>query len=131
MAPSSRTIVKGLLTTTIVPGTFMTLMGLGLVPVDDGVVAVAAPFIEPLGIPFRAFVRVLGPSKILAALSLWKVGPMPEWFARIGLMASSCCALYGHGVLGEPVVAPLAFIGLISSLYVMDHLDAGKEGKKE
>ena len=128
---NAKTIVKGLLSTAIVPGTFMTLMGLGLVPVDDKLASIAAPFIGPIGLPFRAFVCVLGPCKILGSLALWKIGPMPEWFARIGLMVSSSCAVYGHSSIGDPVAPPLGYIGLMFVLYALDYVETREEIKKE
>ena len=128
---NAKTIVKGLLSTSIVPGTFMTLMGVGLIPVDDKLASIAAPFIGPIGLPFRAFVCVLGPCKILGALGLWEIGPLPEWFARIGLTVAASCAAYGHSSIGDPVIPPLGYIGLMFVLYALDYVETGKGAKKE
>mmetsp|Transcript_13311 Transcript_13311/g.27963 ORF Transcript_13311/g.27963 Transcript_13311/m.27963 type:complete len:130 (-) Transcript_13311:2727-3116(-) len=125
--PTPRTIVKALLSPSIVPGTFFTLIGLGLVPMDDGTLSVAAPFINPLGIPIRPFLLVLGPCKIMGALSLWGIGPMPEWFARGGLALSAACAAYGHSAIGESMVPGIMVIGLIGCLYALDNKEKGKK----
>lgn len=105
----------------------MTLIGLGLVPVDENMLSVAAPFINPFGIPLRPFLLVLGPCKVLGVLSLWGIGPMPEWFARIGLAVASVCAAYGHSTIGESIVPPLIYFGFIGSLYALDNKEKGKK----
>lgn len=126
--PSATTIVKSLMTGIVLPGTFMTLMGLGVVPVDEKMSSMAAPFLDPFGIPVKQFFLLLGPCKILGGLSLWGIGPMPEWFARIGLIVSSVCGGYGHYFIGDSVVAPVVYLGMIGSLYF---LDPNLKGKKE
>ncbi|KAL7541834.1 hypothetical protein ACHAXR_011245 [Thalassiosira sp. AJA248-18] len=126
MAPTTKTIVKALMTPVVVPGLFLTLMGLGLVPVDEGVASVAAPFITPLNIPVRPFFCVLGPCKLLAGFALWKKGPMPEGVARVGLTIASACALYGHYAVGDNVVGPLVYLGFLASLYALDSAEKGK-----
>eukprot|EP00537_Pseudo-nitzschia_pungens_P016094 CAMPEP_0172402942 /NCGR_PEP_ID=MMETSP1061-20121228/56935_1 /TAXON_ID=37318 /ORGANISM="Pseudo-nitzschia pungens, Strain cf. pungens" /LENGTH=129 /DNA_ID=CAMNT_0013137127 /DNA_START=84 /DNA_END=473 /DNA_ORIENTATION=- len=125
--PTPQTIVKALMTPVGIAGSFMTLMGLGLVPVDQKVVGIAAPFLTAFGIPFRPFAVVLGSCKILGAMSLWGTGPMPEWFARIGLGFASVCAVYGHHSIGDSVVGPVVYLGLIGSLYALDSSEKGKK----
>ena len=125
--PSTATIVKSLATGIVLPGTFMTLMGLGLVPIDEKMTNIAAPFLTPFGIPMKPFMCVLGPCKILGGLSLWGIGPMPAWFARIGLIISSVCGGYGHYTVGDAVVGPIVYIGMIGSLYFIDPLTKGKK----
>ena len=125
--PSTATIVKSLATGIVLPGTFMTLMGLGLVPIDEKVSQMAAPFLTPFGIPFRPFMCLLGPCKILGGLSLWGIGPMPEWFARIGLLIASVCGGYGHYTIGDTLVGPIVYFGMIGSLYFIDPLTKGKK----
>ena len=93
---------------------------MGVVPVDETMGQIANIFIEPFNIPLTTFLCVLGPCKILGALSLWNIGPMPQWFGRIGLLISSVCAGIGHSKIGDSVVGPVVYIGLISSLYYLD-----------
>jgi hypothetical protein len=100
------------------------------VPVDESMGQIADIFIEPLNIPLKPFFCVLGPCKILGALSLWNIGPMPQWFGRIGLIIASLCGGYGHYTIGEPVFGPVAYIGLMGSLYYLDPITMMK-GKKE
>lgn len=126
--PSLVQIVKGLCSGVAIPGTFLLFMGLGIAPLDEGLVAIANPFIGPLAIPAKPFFLTLGSCKILGVLSLWKIGPMPEWFARAGLTFAACCAAYGHHSVGEPLVPPLVYSVLISSLWVLDPLN-GKAKK--
>eukprot|EP00536_Pseudo-nitzschia_multiseries_P016567 jgi/Psemu1/313326/fgenesh1_kg.1149_\ len=125
--PTPTTVVKSLMTLAAVPGSFVLSMGLGLVSVDETLVNMAAPFLTPFGIPFKPFAVVLGSSKILAALSLWDIGPMPEWFGRIGLGFASACAVYGHHSVGESAVPPMLYLGLIGSLYVLENNGKGKK----
>mmetsp|Transcript_23008 Transcript_23008/g.48981 ORF Transcript_23008/g.48981 Transcript_23008/m.48981 type:complete len:128 (+) Transcript_23008:183-566(+) len=125
--PSATAIVKSLCTVSALPGLFMTLMGVGLAPVDEQIGKMAGPFIDPLGIPLRPFLCLLGPCKILGSFSLWGIGPMPEWFGRPGLMFSALCGAYGHSVVGESVIPPIAYVGMIFSLYFLDPLVKGKK----
>ena len=104
----------------------MTIMGLGLVPLDEAMIPVAAPFIDPFGIPMKGFLLVLGPCKILGVLALWGIGPMPEWIARLGLSLSATCAVYGHHSVGESVVPPLGYLALMGGLYALDSQGKGK-----
>ena len=126
--PKAATIAKVLATLTIIPSVPMVLMGLGLVPVDEKLVGIASPFLEPFGIPFRPFMCVLGPAKILGALSLWGIGPMPEFFGRIGLATAALCGAYGLNFVGDSTAPALVYSGIIASLYVLDPM---KKGKKE
>jgi hypothetical protein len=125
--PEAITIVKSLVTFPVIPGAFMTLMALGVVPIDEGIASVAAPFIVPFGIPIKAFLMVLGPSKILGGLSLWGKGPMPNMFAKLGLVFASACAAYGHHVIGESVVPPIMYIGMMASLVALERSSKGKK----
>ena len=118
--PEAKTIVKSLATIIILPGLYMTAQGLGVAPVDASAEAVAAPFIDPIGLPTKPFFLVLGTSKILASLSFWGVGPMPELVGRIGLIVAAGCAAIGHHINNETVVPPLIFTGLVASLFVLD-----------
>ena len=109
----------------------MILTSTGVVPLDEKMVSVAMPFIGPLGIPTRSFFLVLGSCKILGSLSLWKKGPMPEWFARLGLILSASCAAYGHYTVGDSILPPLIYAGVCSSLYFLDPLSQNREKKAE
>lgn len=123
--PELQTIVKSLCSFSVIPGIFMLAMGLGVAPVDEGLTNVAAPFLDPLGLPFRPFVLVLGGCKIVGVLSLWGRGPMPEAVGRVGLATSAMCAAYGHRSVGESVVAPVVYTAMIGALYALD----GASGK--
>jgi len=69
---------------------------------------------------------ILGPCKILGGLSLKGIGPMPEWFARIGLIIAAVCGGYGHYVVGDAIVGPFVYFGMICSLYFIDPLTTTK-----
>jgi hypothetical protein len=125
--PEAITVVKSLTTGVVLPGTFMTLMGLGVVPIDETMAMVATQFIGPLGIPLRTFLCVLGPCKILGGLSLWGIGPMPSAFGKIGLVIASACAAYGHHAIGDSPVPPLVYIGMMASLVALERSSKGKK----
>ena len=130
MKSTTTTIVRGLLSMSIIPGIGMTCIGLGLLPIDDKFVIMSTPFIQPLGIPTKVFACILGPCKILGCLALWNIGPMPEWFARFGLMFAAACGSYGHTLVGESPAPPLGYIGLMLTLYALENVGS-KKGKKE
>merc|ERR1719162_2201244 len=110
------TAIKSLASFTVIPGSFMTAMGLGLAPLDQNIMEIAAPFIAPLGIPFQPFILVLGSCKIMGALSLWGKGPMSKSVGMIGLAIASICAAYGHYTVGESFIPPIVYLGLLGSL---------------
>lgn len=118
--PEAKTIVKALASATILPGLFYTSMGLGILPVDESLKNVAAHFIDPIGLPTKPFFLILGPCKILAGLSFWGIGPMPELVARTGLLIASTCGAIGHKLNDETVLPPVIYAGLIASLFVLD-----------
>ena len=125
--PEAAPIIKKLLSPVALPGIFMAAMGLGLVPVDDNVQQLAAPFIDPLGIPFRPFSLFLGSCNFMAGLSMWGLGPMPETVARVGLMMCSGCGAYAHYNLGETFIHSLVYFSLASSLWFLDPISKGKK----
>eukprot|EP00593_Proboscia_inermis_P004630 CAMPEP_0171318478 /NCGR_PEP_ID=MMETSP0816-20121228/88952_1 /TAXON_ID=420281 /ORGANISM="Proboscia inermis, Strain CCAP1064/1" /LENGTH=129 /DNA_ID=CAMNT_0011813039 /DNA_START=24 /DNA_END=413 /DNA_ORIENTATION=- len=127
--PEAVPIIKKTLSVIAIPGTFMVMMGLGFLPVDEKMTKIAAPFIAPLGIPFQPFVACLGTCKVLAGLSMWGIGPMSDIVARIGLMLCTSCAAYGHHVVGDNVIPPIVYFGLVSSLFVLDKYKSTKEKK--
>lgn len=125
--PETTTVVKTFLTSAAIPGVFLTLMGLGVIPLDK-TEGIAAPFIEPLGIPIKPFLCVLGPAKVLGGLSLWGYGPLPEIVGRIGLMFAALCGSYGHAAIGESPVPAIVYTGLMGSLFILDK--STSKGKK-
>eukprot|EP00531_Pseudo-nitzschia_arenysensis_P019858 CAMPEP_0116136482 /NCGR_PEP_ID=MMETSP0329-20121206/11746_1 /TAXON_ID=697910 /ORGANISM="Pseudo-nitzschia arenysensis, Strain B593" /LENGTH=128 /DNA_ID=CAMNT_0003631349 /DNA_START=87 /DNA_END=473 /DNA_ORIENTATION=+ len=126
--PDAKTTIKALATVTVFPGIYYVLMGLGIAPIEDKIEQMAAPFIEPLGIPTKPFFCFLGPCKILGGLSLWGIGPMPEIVGRLGLMLAASCGAYGHSVVGESPVPPIVYAGMIASLFLLDK--STSKGKK-
>eukprot|EP00531_Pseudo-nitzschia_arenysensis_P019834 CAMPEP_0116122834 /NCGR_PEP_ID=MMETSP0329-20121206/4424_1 /TAXON_ID=697910 /ORGANISM="Pseudo-nitzschia arenysensis, Strain B593" /LENGTH=128 /DNA_ID=CAMNT_0003616705 /DNA_START=311 /DNA_END=697 /DNA_ORIENTATION=+ len=118
--PEAKTIVKALASVTILPGLIYTAMGLGLLPVEESIEKVAAPFIDPIGLPTKPFFLILGPCKILAGLSFWGIGPMPELVARIGLLIASTCGAIGHKMNDETILPPVIYAGMVASLFVLD-----------
>lgn len=126
--PEAKTIVKALATIgAILPGLYYAAQGLGVAPVDASLEPVAAPFIDPIGLPTKPFFLILGTSKILAGLSFWGVGPMPELVGRIGLIVAAGFGAIGHHINNETVVPPLIYSGLVASLFVLDK--SGSKGK--
>ena len=114
---TANTIIKALVSTAIAPGLGMLGMSTGMLLLDDKLADIAAPFINPINVPIKPFLLVLGSCKVLAGLALWKIGPMSEKFARVGLMITSACGAYGHYGVEDSVVSPLVFfwIGRMSS----------------
>ena len=92
-------------TASVIPGTVMALMGVGLIPIDEGLADIANVFLLPLHLPLRPFLTTLGLCKILGCASLWNKGPMPEVFGRYGLITANACAIYGHYAVGNSIVA--------------------------
>lgn len=105
-------------------------MGLGIIPPDEGVTAVANVFVEPLGLALRPFFVFLGVSKILGVLSIWGKGPLNKKFGIAGLMCSASCAAYGHFRVGDSILPPLFMLVLLSALAVLDAPQT-KETKNE
>lgn len=126
--PDATTSIKALATVSVFPGIYYVLMGIGIAPIEEKIEQLAAPFIEPLGIPFKSFCCFLGPCKILGGLSLWGIGPMPEIVGRLGLMLAASCGAYGHSVVGESPVPALVYAVMIASLFVLDK--SASKGKK-
>lgn len=117
--PEATTILKGFLSASAIPGVFWTLMGLGIVPLDK-TKDIAAPFIEPLGIPTNLFLCILGPAKILGVSSLWGYGPMPELVGRLGLTFSALCGAYGHASIGETPLPPIIYAAMMGGLFILE-----------
>lgn len=117
--PEATTVIKGFLSVSAIPGVFLTLMGLGVVPLDK-TQDIAAPFIGPLGIPVKPFLCVLGPAKILGVSSLWGYGPMPEIIGRLGLAFSAVCAAYGHASIDESSLPPIIYAGMVGGLFILE-----------
>jgi len=101
----------------------MSLMGLGVVPVDPKLEEVSNVFISAFNIPSKPFLLTLGVCKILGCASLWNIGPMPEGFARRGLITSTVCAAIGHYIVGDSILPPLAFLGMWAFYYNLDGAD--------
>lgn len=123
--PKVATIIKGLLSLEVLPAFWMIALGTGILPMDDGVAAIAAPFIGPLNIPVAPFLGFLGTCKMFAVASWWGVGPMSEWFGRVGMMTAAGCGAYGHSVVGESAVPPIIFLLMTGGLFLLD------DGKKK
>mmetsp|Transcript_18999 Transcript_18999/g.28676 ORF Transcript_18999/g.28676 Transcript_18999/m.28676 type:complete len:130 (+) Transcript_18999:126-515(+) len=126
----ARTVVDFLLGGMGVAGSAYVAMGLGLIDMPEDVIAVASPFLDPLQIPPQPFFLVLGTGKILGVLKLCLgMGPLPEWFAKAGLLTAAACGAYGHVVNGETPIPAIVMMGL---LVLRDFLpDTTKDGKKE
>mmetsp|Transcript_26728 Transcript_26728/g.39530 ORF Transcript_26728/g.39530 Transcript_26728/m.39530 type:complete len:133 (+) Transcript_26728:31-429(+) len=126
----ARTIINFLVGGNAVTGFGMVLMGLGVISMEEKLIAVASPFLHLLQIPPKPFFVLLGSCKILAVMRLvFRRGPFPEWFARIGLMTSCACGAYGHYRNDESAVPPFVMIGL---LVLHGFLPGGtKEEKKD
>ena len=121
------TILNSIATLPGVPGVFMIFMGLGVAPMDEKMAMVASPFIDPFGIPVASFLLFLGSCKILGALSLWDIGPMPKSIGRIGLMTSAAAACFGHYTIGDSIVPPAVFVGIYTVLILFDKSNKGKK----
>lgn len=115
--------LKCLLTPVCIPGAFYALMGIGVVPLDPHTVALANVFVEPLSVPLKPFLAFLGTCKVLAALSLWHIGPMPRSVAMPGLLTTASCAVHAHVAVGDKPFGAIAYIGMLGVLYVLE----GKE----
>jgi len=102
------------------------LMGLGVIPVDEGLDQVARVFLDPLNIPSKPFLVFLGTIKIVSVARLWGYGPMPINLAFLGLAAASSCGCYGHFVLNELPEAGFAFLYTLVLGYLYS-----LEGKKQ
>jgi len=92
-------------------------------------------FIEPLGIPLKVFLLVLGPCKILGVLSLLGIGrgvwnPMPKWFAQIGLSLSATCAGIGHYKCGDSYTAAVVIQLAMMALFYSEYSEAKEKNVK-
>ncbi|OEU08498.1 hypothetical protein FRACYDRAFT_249943 [Fragilariopsis cylindrus CCMP1102] len=96
--------------------------GIEVAPIQEKTAKIASPFIDPFGSSLRTFFLILGPCKALGVFSLWNMGPMPQWFGRIGLTFSAGCATYGHYKVGDSIIVPVGYIGLISCLSFVELL---------
>ena len=83
----------------VLSGAGILSMGLGVVPMDGDLEAVAAAVLGSA--PPSAFYVFLGTSKILGALGLWGKGIFPRPLSFVALGTPAACAFYGHSQLGD------------------------------
>lgn len=114
-------------------GTGITLMGLGVIPIDNDMAAVANVFIGPLGIPLNVFLSILGPCQMLGVLSLWGYGPMPKSIAIPGLGLSALCGAIGHYVHGDipHAIAATGYVVIAGTLAVLEQARTETDDKKD
>eukprot|EP00545_Synedropsis_sp_CCMP1620_P014717 CAMPEP_0119026764 /NCGR_PEP_ID=MMETSP1176-20130426/36007_1 /TAXON_ID=265551 /ORGANISM="Synedropsis recta cf, Strain CCMP1620" /LENGTH=130 /DNA_ID=CAMNT_0006982545 /DNA_START=19 /DNA_END=411 /DNA_ORIENTATION=+ len=125
-------ILRSLSSVVVLSGAGMIAMGLGVVDVDNGMLAVAAQVIGPNLVPVRPFLIFLGSSKVLGALGLWGYGFFPQKMAFAACAIPPACAIYGHAKLGEMQQAGAAgvYLAMVSALYFLESR-AKKSAKKE
>ena len=107
----------------LLAGFGITAMGLGLIPVDTKIGPIAKVYTDPLNLPLRPFLFVVGVTKILSALKLWNIGPVPTYkLAFIGLAAPAASALYGHAKIegAAGAISPAIYLALLGTLFYMD-----------
>mmetsp|Transcript_32098 Transcript_32098/g.47228 ORF Transcript_32098/g.47228 Transcript_32098/m.47228 type:complete len:128 (+) Transcript_32098:183-566(+) len=121
-------VLKSALSTVGIAGVFTLGVGLGVLPLDENMVAVANVFIEPVGVPVKPFFIFLGSCQILGAASLWGIGPMPNLMGRLGLMLAASCGAYGHAKNGESFVPAASYVFFMGILFF---LDEGQKKKKK
>jgi hypothetical protein len=114
----------------ILAGFGMTAMGLGLIPVDPKLGAVARVYTDALKIPLRPFLVFLGVTKTLSVLKLWNVAPVPisPTLAFLGLAAPAASAVYGHAKVegASAAIPPTVYLCLLGSLFYLDRGDTAK-----
>jgi len=103
-----------------VAGFGMLLQGLGALPVDPDLAAIAGASVDCMNIPHQPFFVALGTFKITAVASQWGYGPLPQWLARLGLMTSCVCAAFGHQSTGQSTVPPFVMLSLVAALFALD-----------
>ena len=128
--PDTATSIKYFASVVAIPGIFLCLMGLGIVPLDEKMGLMSAPFIDPIGVPLQPFSLFLGSSNIMGVLSLWGKGPMPKTLGRIELMIASACGAYAHTAVEESPAFALLFFCLIAYLFVLDNQKPIEEENK-
>mmetsp|Transcript_36950 Transcript_36950/g.42147 ORF Transcript_36950/g.42147 Transcript_36950/m.42147 type:complete len:130 (-) Transcript_36950:152-541(-) len=124
-----QTIVKVLISPMAFAGLGMSLMGLGFIPVDPTAAKVANIYLEPFNLPLKPFFIILGAAKVIGVISQWGYGPIPKLFARLCLMMSAACALYGHNKIGDTILPSAIMLTLLSSLFVLERLGKKKDEK--
>lgn len=103
----------------------MIAMGVGVLPVDADMWAVAQACIGNDTVGAQPFLLTLGAFKVLSVAGLWGYGLFPKNFAYLACAIPPICAVYGHTKLKDGK-APGAGIYLLM-LAVTYYLE-GKKG---
>eukprot|EP00543_Licmophora_paradoxa_P007818 CAMPEP_0202443890 /NCGR_PEP_ID=MMETSP1360-20130828/3064_1 /ASSEMBLY_ACC=CAM_ASM_000848 /TAXON_ID=515479 /ORGANISM="Licmophora paradoxa, Strain CCMP2313" /LENGTH=131 /DNA_ID=CAMNT_0049059721 /DNA_START=43 /DNA_END=438 /DNA_ORIENTATION=- len=129
MGIEATTVLRGLASGSVLAGTGMLAMGLGVIDIDPTMGSVANVFLEPVGLPLNPFLAVLGSCKILGVLSLWNVGPMPKSLGMIGLAMSALCGAAGHYVVegGAAAIPPIVYLGILGLLVFFESKKADQK----
>jgi len=99
--PDLPTIVKGFLSISILTGTGILAMGLGFIDIDAKLEGYARIYLDAFQIATKPFLISLGSTKVLSALKLWGIGPMPTSLVPLGLGLPALCGSYAHFKMNE------------------------------
>jgi hypothetical protein len=126
-------VLRSISSAIILSGSGLIAMALGIIDVDAGLWNVASAVIGPDTIGAKPFLMILGSAKVLGALGLWGVGPMPKPLAFAACAIPPACAIYGHSKLGrqDRVIAAGFYLGIVSALYVLERSKKSNSKKEK
>jgi hypothetical protein len=122
--PTLKQVLKVIVSAPIMAGAGMLAMATGIVDVDPTLGAIASVYSEPLNLPLKPLLALVGATKLLSILKLWGYGPVPSLkLAVLGLACPASAAVYGHYKVEGPAgaVAPTIYLGILGFWY---HLEA-------
>lgn len=127
-------VLKGVSSVPFLSGAAITAMGLGVLPVDDSMWAVATQVIGKDTVSAQPFFVFLGVSKLLGVLGLWDKGPFAghSLAVRCAVGIPPLCGAYGHYRLGETAqtIAALGFFVVFSIYQILEEKESSGKRKE-